>query len=193
MDYTLLFAAHAPRARKCYSIKAWLRFNKAARLILHALHHSTHIMDDSQREKYVTATTELAETLSRLVENAKKRFSQMSPGSSQFAMMVSKWMKDMADPIWSAYWKWLNALGITTRQEMEEIQNSFGDDKDVIKCTEELHAAEAGFRGVAAQLNTALQKGENKVTSYINTKYYSYFALQCEKYEKQASCGDNWL
>ena len=125
-------------------------------------------MDDSQREKYVAATTELAETLSRVVENAKKRFSQMPPGSSQFAMMVSKWMKDMADPIWSAYWKWLNVLGIKTRQEMEEIQKTFGDDKDVVKCTEELHAAEAEFRGVAAQLNTALQKGEDKVTSYIN-------------------------
>lgn len=120
-------------------------------------------MMDSQRDKYIAATKELAETLARVVENAKKRFSQMPPGSSQFAMMVSKGMKGMADPMWSAYWKWLNALGVTTRQEMEEIQKSFGDDKDVLQCTEELHTAETGFRGVIAQLNTALQKEEDKV------------------------------
>ena len=128
------------------------------------------MMDDSQREKYIAATTELAETLSRLLENAKKRFSQMPPGSSQFGTMVSKGIKGMSDPLWSAYWKWLNALGVTTQQEMEEIQKSFGDDKDVVKCTEELHAAEAGFHGYAAQLDTALQKEEDKVTN--NTKIF---------------------
>ena len=79
--------------------------------------------------------------------------------------MALKGMKAMTEPIWSAYWKWLNALGTTTRQEMAAIQKSFGDDEDVLKCTEELCAAEVGFRGVAAQLNTALQKEEDKVTN----------------------------
>lgn len=120
-------------------------------------------MMDSQREKYIAATKELAESLAKVVENAKKRFSQMPMGSSMFSMMMSKGMKRMAEPIWTAYWKWLNALGVATRQEMEELQKSFGDDEDVSKCTEELHAAETGFHEIAAKLNTALQKQEDKV------------------------------
>ena len=66
----------------------------------------------------------------------------MPSGSLQLAIMVSKGMKDMAEPIWSAYWKWLNVLRVTTRQEMEAIQKRFGDDKDVLKRTEELQRIE---------------------------------------------------
>ena len=86
-----------------------------------------------------------------------------------FASMMGKGTKRMAEPIWSAYWEWLNALGVETRQEMEEIQKSFGDDKDVLKCTEELHAAEAGFHEMAGRLNAALQKQEDKVIQLVYT------------------------
>jgi hypothetical protein len=123
------------------------------------------IMDDSQRDKYIAATKELVETLGGLVESVKERFSQLLvPGSSQFSMIgITKGMMSIADPLWTAYWKWLNALGAKTRQEMEEIQKSFGDDKDILKCTEELHATEAGFREIAAQLDGIVQKEEDKV------------------------------
>ena len=123
------------------------------------------IMDDCQRDKYIAATKELAETLGRLVEGAKERLSQLVvPGSSQFSMVeISKGIIGMAEPLWTAYWEWLNALGATTRKKMEEIQKSFGDDKDVLKCTEELHAAEAGFREIAAQLDSVVQIEEDKV------------------------------
>ena len=123
------------------------------------------IMDGSQRDKYIAATKELAETLGRLVEGAKERFSQlMVPGSSQFSMIgISKGIIGMAEPLWTAYWNWLNALGVTTRKKMEEIQKSFGDDKDVLKCMEELHSAEAGFREIAAQLDSIVQIEEDKV------------------------------
>ena len=124
-----------------------------------------NIMDDSQRDKYIAATKELAETLGRLVEGAKERFSQLLvPGSSQFSMVeISKGIMDMGEPLWSAYCKWLTALRVETRKEMEEIQKSFGDDKDVLKCTEELHAAEAGFREIAAQIDSIVQIEEDKV------------------------------
>ena len=122
------------------------------------------MMDDSKREKYIAATEELAQALGRMVENAKKMFGQMPPpGSSQFFAMTSEGIKGMAEPLWTAYWKWMNDVGATTRQEVEELQKSFGDDKDVLKCTEELHAAEAGFRGLITQLDTVVQKEEDKV------------------------------
>ena len=124
---------------------------------------------DDQREIYITATKKLAGTLGKLVENAKKKFSLMPMGSSMFTSMMGKGIKGMAEPIWSAYWEWLNALGVETRQEMEEVQKSFGDDKDVLKCTEELHAAEAGFYEIAGRLNTALQKQEDKVIQLVYT------------------------
>ena len=58
----------------------------------------------------------------------------------------------------------MNAVGATTRQEMEELQKSFGDsDKDVSKCMQELQAVEDKFGELAAQLNAMLQKEEGKV------------------------------
>ena len=50
---------------------------------------------------------------------------------------------------------------------MEEIQKSFGDDEDVLRCTEELHAAERGFREIAAQLESIVQIEEDKVISTV--------------------------
>ena len=120
---------------------------------------------DSQREKYITATKELVETLSRVVENMNKRLSQVGVASQLTAMMTQgKSLHSMTDPIWNGYWKWMNAVGATTRQEMEELQKSFGDsDKDVLKCTQELQAVEDKFGELAAQLNAMLQKEEDKV------------------------------
>jgi hypothetical protein len=129
-------------------------------------------MDASQREKYITATKKLAGTLGKLVENAKKKFSLMPMESSMSTTMMEKGMKRMpgiGEPVWTAYWEWLNALGVETRQEMEEIQKNFGDDKDVLKCMEELHEAEAGFYEMAGQLNAALQKQEDKVIQLVYT------------------------
>ena len=123
---------------------------------------------DSQREKYIAATKELADSIGKVAENSKKKISHMPLGSSMVSMMMSKGSKRMAEPIWSAYFKWLNTVGVETRQEMEELQKSFGDDKDILKCTEELHAAEAGIREIGAQLNTALQKQEDKVIKLLN-------------------------
>ena len=122
------------------------------------------MMAASQREKYIDATKELAESLAKVVESVKERFGpEMQLGSSQAYMMVSEGMKGMTLPIWTAYWKWMNDIGATTRQEVEELQKSFGDDKDVLKCTEELHAIEAGFREIIIQLHHDLQKEEDKV------------------------------
>ena len=53
------------------------------------------------------------------------------------------------------------------------IQRSFEDDKDVLKCTEELHAAEAGFCGLVAQLDTAMKK-EGKVFTGAEFKVSLY-------------------
>ena len=152
------FPSHAPRARPPI-----YKSLGAAALPRNQLHVTCTM--DSKREKYIAATKELAETLAKTVENAKKRFSQMpTVGSSPHsAVMVAKGMRGAAESIWTAYWKWMSSIGAATRQEVDELQKSFGDDKDVLKCTEELHAAEAGFRGVAAQINTALQKEEDKV------------------------------
>ena len=117
---------------------------------------------DSQKEKFITATKELVGTVTKVVENVKKRFSQMGAGP-QFTMMAAKGLRNMVNPIWTGYWKYLDAVRVNTKQEVEELQKSFGDDKDVLKCVEELHAAEAQFGGLAAQLNAVIQKEEDKV------------------------------
>ena len=64
----------------------------------------------------------------------------------------------------TAYWKWLHTVGVSTRNELEEVKKSFGDDKDVMKCTQELYAAETQFGEMLAKLNAAVQKEEDKVS-----------------------------
>ena len=127
---------------------------------------------DSQREKYIAATKELVETLSRSFENTNKRLSQMGEASQLTAMIAQgKGLGNMTYPIWDGYWKWMNDVGATTRKEVEELQKSFGDDKDVLKCTEELRAVEDKFGEMGTKVNAVLQKEEDKVANGMAQAY----------------------
>ena len=120
----------------------------------------------TQREKFVVATKELVDSVTKVLENVNKRFGQI--GASQFVTAIAgKGIHNVVDPLWTGYWKWLSAVGVTTREEMEELQKSFGDDKEVLKCTEELHTVEIQFAEFMAKLNAVVQKEEDKVLIII--------------------------
>ena len=128
---------------------------------------------DSHREKYIAATKELVETLSRSFEDANKWLSQVGEASQVTAMMVAQGngLRKMMTPIWNGYWKWMNDVGATTRREVEEFQKSFGANKDVLKCTEELKAVEDKFGELGTKVNAVLQKEEDKVANGMAQLY----------------------
>lgn len=122
---------------------------------------------DVQREKFITATTELVETLTKVVESGRKEFSQI--GGVQFSMIVpcapeAKGIRQIILPSASGYWKWLEAVGVSTKKEMEKLWSSFGDDKEVLKCVKELHAIELQYDELTAEADVDVQKEEDKVS-----------------------------
>lgn len=46
---------------------------------------------------------------------------------------------------------------------MEQLWKSFGDDKEVLGCVEQLHAAEAQYNELTAEADADVQKEEDKV------------------------------
>ena len=134
---------------------------------------------DSQGERFVAATEELTETLTEFVESRRQMLGQRPAKSGlPFSAMVLKGMNGMVEPMWNGYYKWMSVLGVTTRKEAEDLLKSFGDEK-VMKCIEELGAAEAGFRAFATHLDTTLQTEEDKVQytrggGYIRSATCSY-------------------
>ena len=139
--------SHAPRVRSLLGGRCGLRSK----------------MTDSQREKFVVATKELVSTLNGVVEDATKKFSQME-GLQIPKIMSTKGYERMIRPTMTAYWKWLQAVGVSTRNELEEVKKSFGDDKDVLECMQELHATETQFSELRAKLDAVVQKEEDKVS-----------------------------
>ena len=119
---------------------------------------------DSQREKYITATKGLVDALKRETEDARQRFSQL--GGLQLSKIMTTTIAEGVHlflPTVAAYLKWLETVGVSTRKEMEELKKSFGDDEDVLKCAEELLAAETQFVELGAKFNEVVQEEEDKV------------------------------
>ena len=119
---------------------------------------------DPQREKFIVATKELVDTLNGVVEESTKKFSQM--GEHQIPKMMSTMAANekIFRPTMAAYLKWLNTVGVSTRNELEEVKKGYGDDKDVLKCVQELNAVETQFGELATKLDAVMQKEEDKVS-----------------------------
>ena len=120
-----------------------------------------------QRETFISSTKKLVDTLTRVVEAGRKEFTQI--GGLQFSYIIpdnadAKGIRQIMEPTWTGYWKWLEEVGVSTRNEMEQLWSSFGDDKEVLKCVEELHAAESKYNELTAQADVEVQKEEDKVS-----------------------------
>ena len=120
-----------------------------------------------QREKFISATKKLVDTLTRVVEAGRKEFTQI--GGLQFSLIIpntpgTKGIRQIIEPTWTGYWKWLEEVGVSTRNEMEQLWSSFGDDQEVLRCVEQLHAAESKYNELTAQADTDVQKEEDKVS-----------------------------
>ena len=121
---------------------------------------------DARREKFITATKELVDTLNRVVEAGRKEFERV--GGMQFSLIApsaadAKGIRQIILPTWTGYWKWLNTVGVSTRNEMEQLWKSFGDDKDILKCVEQLHSAEKRYNELTAEADADVQNNEDKV------------------------------
>ena len=119
-----------------------------------------------ERDKFIAATKELVETLTKVVEAGRKEFNQI--GGFQFSLIVpnspgAKGIRQIMGPTCNGYYKWLKTVGVGTRKEMEELWSSFGEDKDVLDCIENLHAAEAKYNELTAQADADVQREEDKV------------------------------
>ena len=120
-----------------------------------------------QREKFISATKKLVDTLTRVVEAGRKEFTQI--GGLQFSYIIpdsadAKGIRQIIEPTWTGYWKWLEEVGVSTRNEMEHLWSSFGNDEEVQKCVEELLAAESKYNELTAQADVDVQKEEDKVS-----------------------------
>ena len=132
---------------------------------------------DSQRETFIVATKQLVDILNRTIDNAKKMFSQAtaSEGFQPFNLasreQAPKAVPNIGEPTWTAYWEWMKAIGVSSKQEVEELTAKFPkDDKELSKCMDELNAAEARFSELAAMLNAIIQKKEDKVLTFVLIK-----------------------
>ena len=122
---------------------------------------------ESDREKFISATKKLVATLSRVVEAGRKEFTQI--GGVQFSFIIpdqtdAKGIRQIVEPTWTGYWKWLEETGVSTRSEMEQLWSSFGDDEEVLKCVEELRTIESKYNELTAQADADVQKEEDKVS-----------------------------
>lgn len=120
-----------------------------------------------QREKFISATKKLVDTLTRVTEVGRKEFSQI--GGFQFSFIIpdtpgTKGIRQIIEPTWTGYWKWFEEVGVSTRNEMEQLWSGFRDDKEVLKCVEQLHAAESKYNELTAQVDVDVQKEEDKVS-----------------------------
>jgi hypothetical protein len=120
-----------------------------------------------QREKFISATKKLVDTLTRVVEAGRKEFTQI--GGVQFSFIIpdsadAKGIRQIIQPTWTGYWKWLEQVGVRTRSEMEQLWSSFGDDEEVLKCVEELREVESKYNELTAQADVNVQKEEDKVS-----------------------------
>ena len=103
---------------------------------------------ESDREKFISATKKLVATLTRVVEAGRKEFTQI--GGVQFSFIIpdqtdAKGIRQIVEPTWTGYWKWLEETGVSTRSGMEQLWSSFGDDEEVLKCVEELRTIESKY------------------------------------------------
>ena len=115
----------------------------------------------SQRETLIVATKQLVNILNRTIDNAFGQATS-SEGFQPFHLIPN-----IGEPTWTAYWEWMKAIGVSSKQAVEELTAKFPkDDKELSMCMDELNAAEARFSEFAAMLNAIIQKKEDKV--YIN-------------------------
>ena len=120
-----------------------------------------------QREKFISATKKLVDTLTRVVEAGRKEFTRI--GGLQFSFIIpdsadAKGIRQIIEPTWTGYWKWFEEVGVSTRNEMEQLWSSFGDDKEVLKYVEELHVAESKYNELTSQVDVDVQMEEDKVS-----------------------------
>ena len=123
------------------------------------------------RDRVVTATKELVDILTRVVEDGRKEFERV--GGLQFALKNpsvpdAKGIGQIIVPTFTGYWKWLNSVGVSTRSEMEQLWKSFGDEQDILKIVEQLRAAEKRFNELIEEADADVQRNEDKV---LITKY----------------------
>ena len=126
-----------------------------------------------QKEKFISATKKLVATLTRVVEAGRKEFTQI--GGVQFSFIIpeqadAKGIRQIMEPTWTGYWKWLEESGVSTRKEIEQLWSSFGDDEEVLKCVNELHAAESKYNELTAQADADVQKEEDKVSLIVKVQ-----------------------
>ena len=129
---------------------------------------------DARREKFITSTKELVDTLTRVVEAGRKEFERV--GGVQFSRTAPsaadvKGILEIIKPTCTGYWKWLETVGVGTRSEMEQLWKSFGDDQDILNIVEQLRAAEKRFNELTAEADADVQSNEDKVYNYKSCSY----------------------
>ena len=126
---------------------------------------------DARREKFITATEELVDTLTSVVKAGRKELERV--GGLQFSLISpiaadAKGIRQLIRPPSVGYWKWFNTVGVSTRSEMEQLWKSFGDEQDILKIVEQLRAAEKRFNELIEEADADVQRNEDKV---LITKY----------------------
>ena len=124
---------------------------------------------DARREKFITATEELVDTLTSVVKAGRKELERV--GGLQFSLISpiaadAKGIRQLIRPPSVGYWKWFNTVGVSTRSEMEQLWKSFGDDQGILKCVEQLHAAEKRYNELTVEADVDIQSNEDKVAIF---------------------------
>ena len=123
---------------------------------------------DSRGDKFVAATNQLVDDLRRTIDKAKETFSGRENGQSlsESEMSFEKLatvVPVIGEPAWTACWEWMKAIGVSSKQEAEELAASFDkDDKEVSKCMEELKTVEEQFDELPTALDMIIESLEKK-------------------------------
>ena len=156
---------------------------------------------DSRRDAFVVATNQLVDSLRRTIDNAKKTFSsgetgqslsQSEPSTPMSFEKLATVVPVIGEPAWTACWEWMKAIGVSNKQEAEELAASFDkDDKEVSKCMEELKAVEGQFDEVPAVIDViieSLEKKEVKVSKLSRSTCMSIVSCPDPPTKKSRKC-----
>lgn len=86
--------------------------------------------------------------------------------SRNSGLAVESGIRRMMKPVWEAYQDWFVSLGVNTRSEAEQLWKSFGEDRDVQRCVQELLKAEEGYDAVLKKVEADVQQQEDTVQLY---------------------------
>ena len=126
---------------------------------------------ESRRDTFVAATNQLVDDLRRTIDKAKEALSGPENGQSNSNSeptpmsfeQLGALVPVVGQPAWTACWEWMKAIGVSNKQEAEELAASFDkDDKEVSKCMEELKAVEEQFDELPKALEVIIESLEKK-------------------------------